>query len=418
MRPLLLGLLVAACATPDEHGTTTGGHETATVTLTAEQAAFGCMLMGTGASTHVMCNHGHSISFRSENLWERHRALAANGVVEGSEADLMMADPTGHMGAALPEPLTPMVQARVGERLRIRLVSYGPQIHDFHVHGHWWKSADGPADVRELLPAQVYDGVEFFAGAGAESPEPRSGPGDWMYHCHVEPHIASGMWGVMRVRPAGATDGLDAAGRYALELPTPLGASGQTIDVFVAAVETPLAIAREVLPGAKELSTVERLARIYVPLADQTAFDAATAKSVRGLLSTQRETWQPWALVLRQGTTVKVHLKNLLPDAPATLHPHGVKTAIGSDGTTPESVAKPGGGVVTYEWTADTAGTWPLHDHARTLENLGRGLFAALVVKSPEDEKRITRDYLLVFHDYDHDWFMGFEPGASGGGGH
>ncbi|MBL8786583.1 MAG: hypothetical protein JNJ59_16890, partial [Deltaproteobacteria bacterium] len=53
--------------------------------------------------------------------------------------------------------------------------------------------------------------------------------------------------------------------------------------------------------------------------------------------------------------------------------------------------------------------------HARTLENLARGLFAAIVVLSPEDEARIERDYVVFMHDYDMDWLMGSEnPSGTG----
>ncbi len=66
----------------------------------------------------------------------------------------------------------------------------------------------------------------------------------------------------------------------------------------------------------------------------------------------------------------------------------------------------------------DTSGTWPVHDHAGTLENLSRGLFAAIVVKSPEEEGKIQRDYLLIFHDFDMNWFMGLEGPPMVGSGH
>jgi FtsP/CotA-like multicopper oxidase with cupredoxin domain len=104
-----------------------------------------------------------------------------------------------------------------------------------------------------------------------------------------------------------------------------------------------------------------------------------------------------------------------MPEAPVSLHPHGVRYANDQDGTLPEDVVRPGGAPVTMTWTADTAGTWPLHDHARTLENLARGLFAAIVVLSPEDEARIERDYVVFMHDYDMDWLMGSEnPSGTG----
>ena len=383
------------------------------VELTADQIRFGCLVMGEGENQHAMCNHGHSLNFRSENLWERFEFLTSLGRENLTEADLMMGAMDG-MSGGLPDPLTPLIEARVGERIRIRLISYGPEMHDFHVHGHVWKEGAIWKDTEPLMPAQVYDGAEFYAGAGAEDRAVRAGPGDWMYHCHVEPHIASGMWGLFRVHEAPDQAGL-ADGRYAAELPEPIGADKATVDVWLVAAEVPIAVTREYFEGFASMTTVERLARIYVPLSDQAAFEAATATSVKALLKDRKETQAPWSLVVRLGTRIRMHFRNVMQEAPATLHPHGVAYTNEHDGSMPDDVAWPGGGAIEQEWVADTPGTWPLHDHARTLENLARGLFGAIVVVTPEEEARIERDYLLVFHDFDMDFFMGLPPGASGG---
>ncbi|MBT9554403.1 MAG: multicopper oxidase domain-containing protein [Myxococcales bacterium] len=386
--------------------------------LTEAEIRFGCLPMGTGEAAHVMCNHGHSLSFRSENLYERYEYLTTLGRTDLTEANLMMG--TGAMAgmdgeSMLPDPLTPLLEAKLGERVRIRLLSYGPEMHDFHVHGHVWKEGTIWKDTEPLMPAQVYDGVEFHAGAGADDPTPRSGPGDWMYHCHVEPHIASGMWGLFRVHETGDDGGL-VQGRYADELPPPVGGPDQTVDVWLVAAEVPVGVTREFIPGMDGLITVERKARIYVPLPDEAAFTAATAQSIRERVDPEQV--QPAALVVRLGTRMRIHFRNVMAEAPATLHPHGVAYAVDHDGTMPDDVAWPGGAPLLQEWLADTPGTWPLHDHARTLENLSRGLFGAIVVKTPEEEARVNRDYLLVFHDFDMSWFMGYEGAPIAGGGH
>lgn len=412
----ILLCLCLACASASEHAgdpatNTTDGSQASSI-ITKQQIQMGCLPMGEGSTAHVMCNHGHSLSFRSENLYARWMSLDAHGVSPISEADLMMTSHDRAQGmAALPDPITPLLRASVGERVKIRLISYGPEMHDFHIHGHVWHDNNKPLDTHPLMPAEVYDGVEFYAGAGAEDPTPRSGAGDWMYHCHVESHIASGMWGVFRVTEPGDTTGIGANGRYATELPEPIGGDGATVDVWVVAAEVPLAVTREFDPRSVSLRPVERLARLYVPMIDATAFQQATATSVQQMIRAQEATWMPWVLVLKLGTTVRVHLRNLMQNAPVSLHPHGVHYNIANDGTQPENVAWPNGAAVVYEWTADTAGTWPMHDHARSLENIGRGLFSAIVVKTTEEETRLDRDYLLIFHDYDMNWMMGMPDG-------
>jgi len=407
-----LGLVLQACAA--------GGHDAAepaathgALKLTWEQVALGCSIMGEGAAAHVMCNHGHSLNFRNENLYERSLFLKDKGVVAPNETDLMHAV-KGH-DSGLPEPMTPILRARLGERVRLRVISYGPEFHTFHLHGHLWLDGSKTKDTTTMGPAEVYDAAEFYAGAGAMSPDERAGVGDWMYHCHVETHAVTGMWGLFRVLAKDGKEQLGPDGRFPHEVPPPLGGPGQTVDVWVVAAEASLAIARGYVPATKELSTVERTARLYVPMPDEAAFTAATAKSVKAALAPQKMSWTPWILALRQGTKVRVHLKNVMAKAPVTLHPHGVAYKNDQDGTAPDDVAQPGGAPVLYEWTADTAGTWPLHDHALAIENIGRGLFSAIVVKSPQEEAALQRDYLVFMHDYDMDWIMGLqEPsGAS-----
>ncbi len=375
--------------------------------LTWEQVALGCALMGSGATEHVMCHHGHSLSLRGDPLWERWLYLTDHGLAAPTDADLMSIGPVPGTDAVLPPPLTLILRARAGERVRLRVVSYGPQFHTFHVHGHLWLDGGTPTDTETLGPAEVYDSAEFFAGGGAEDPAERAGPGDWMMHCHVEMHMATGMWGLFRVLPSDGSEALGGDGRFPYEIPRPLGGPGQTVDVYVAAAELPIAVGRAYFPALGELTNVERDARLYVPFANESEWQSATASSVREAMATRKEDWTPWVLSLRLGTTVRVHLKNLMPEAPVSLHPHGVRYGADEDGTMTDDVVAPGGTPVVMTWTADTAGTWPLHDHARTLENLARGLFAAIVVQSPEDEARIDRNYVVFMHDYDMDWLMG-----------
>lgn len=383
--------------------------------LSWEQVALGCAIMGAGKAEHVMCNHGHSLSLHNENLYERWLYLKAHGIAEPNDAQLMMIGKVTGSDAELPPPLTPIMRARLGERVRLRVVSFGPLFHTFHVHGHLWLDGGKPTDTHTMGPAEVYDAAEFYAGAGATTADPRAGVGDWMYHCHVETHMATGMWGIFRVLAKDGSEALGADGRFEHELPPLLGGAGQTVDVYVVAAETTLAVARTFLPASKGLDTVERTARLYVPMADEKAWSAAKQKDIDAIVGAQKEKWTPWVLALRLGTKVRVHLRNLMPAIPVSLHPHGVAYDSNNDGTQPQNIAQTGGPGVVYEWQADTAGTWPLHDHSKTLENIARGLFAAIVVKSPDEEKSLARDYVIFMHDYDMDWFMGADqPTGSG----
>lgn len=94
----------------------------------------------------------------------------------------------GRIGEAIP-PL----MIKQGQRIRIRLINAGSLVHSIHLHGHQFKiiATDGnpvpPAaqltkDTVTLGPAERYD-LEITGES----------PGYWMFHCHMEHHMANGM---------------------------------------------------------------------------------------------------------------------------------------------------------------------------------------------------------------------------------
>jgi len=86
---------------------------------------------------------------------------------------------------------TPVFEARVGERIQWNVMAMGDEFHTFHVHGHRWRTESGtPEDTRGLGPAESFR-VRWREDA----------PGTWLYHCHVESHMAQGMIGLYRVKP-------------------------------------------------------------------------------------------------------------------------------------------------------------------------------------------------------------------------
>jgi FtsP/CotA-like multicopper oxidase with cupredoxin domain len=84
---------------------------------------------------------------------------------------------------------TPIPKARVGDTVQWDVFSMGSDHHTFHVHGHRWKTPAGVSeDTRTVGPA------ESFRVRWRER-----NPGTWLYHCHVEDHMARGMIGLYRV---------------------------------------------------------------------------------------------------------------------------------------------------------------------------------------------------------------------------
>jgi FtsP/CotA-like multicopper oxidase with cupredoxin domain len=84
---------------------------------------------------------------------------------------------------------TPVFKANVGERVQWDVMAMGSEHHTFHVHGHRWRAPDrSDRDTQTLGPA------ESFRIRWRERD-----PGTWLYHCHVESHMAEGMIGIYRV---------------------------------------------------------------------------------------------------------------------------------------------------------------------------------------------------------------------------
>jgi FtsP/CotA-like multicopper oxidase with cupredoxin domain len=84
---------------------------------------------------------------------------------------------------------TPVFRARRGELVQWDVIAMGSEFHNFHVHGHRWIAPDGrPRDTETVGPAESLR-VRWR----------ERDPGVWLYHCHVEEHMAAGMIGTYRV---------------------------------------------------------------------------------------------------------------------------------------------------------------------------------------------------------------------------
>jgi manganese oxidase len=84
---------------------------------------------------------------------------------------------------------TPVYHGRVGETVQWNVLAIGDAHHTFHVHGHRWREDGHGVDTKTVGPAESFR-VRWREDA----------PGTWLYHCHVESHMAQGMIGIYRVR--------------------------------------------------------------------------------------------------------------------------------------------------------------------------------------------------------------------------
>ena len=100
-----------------------------------------------------------------------------------------------------------------------------------------------------------------------------------------------------------------------------------------------------------------------------------------------------------QGAKVRVRVRNGLAEE-TTVHWHGVRVPNGMDGVPhlTQPPIKPGGEFL-YEFDAVDAGTFWYHPHQRSFEQVGRGLYGALIVEEPEPV-RVDRDIVWVLDDW------------------
>lgn len=102
---------------------------------------------------------------------------------------------------------------------------------------------------------------------------------------------------------------------------------------------------------------------------------------------------------VNQGDAVDIRLTNKLKEA-TSIHWHGVRTANAMDGV-PYLTQDPveAGGRFRYRFRADDAGTFFYHPHINSVQQVGSGMFGALIV----DETRkpaVDRDVTWVLNDW------------------
>jgi FtsP/CotA-like multicopper oxidase with cupredoxin domain len=101
----------------------------------------------------------------------------------------------------------------------------------------------------------------------------------------------------------------------------------------------------------------------------------------------------------RQGDMLRVDVENKLPQ-PTTVHWHGIRLPLAMDGVPGLSQEPiPPGGRFTYEFALPDAGTYWYHPHWGSAEQVGRGLYGALIVAERDAPPSWDREALWVLSD-------------------
>ena len=104
-------------------------------------------------------------------------------------------------------------------------------------------------------------------------------------------------------------------------------------------------------------------------------------------------------LRLKQGERLQVKLENGL-DQPTTIHWHGLRLPNAMDGVPglTQDPVEPGESF-TYDFVVPDAGTYWYHPHVNSSEQIGRGLYGALIVEEPNPPK-VDRDIVWILDDW------------------
>ncbi len=166
---------------------------------------------------------------------------------------------------------------------------------------------------------------------------------------------------------------------------------------------------RQVLAGSAAAAALALFEAIPALAQDGTRRYSLTAKAGRALLRGKGRTATAiWGydgstpgpvLRVKQGETLEVVFKNQLKDD-MTIHWHGMRLPNAMDGV-PHLTQKPvkRGQSFTYRFPVPDAGTYLYHPHGKTSEQLGRGLYGALIVEE-RNPPQADRDLVRVLTDW------------------
>jgi manganese oxidase len=157
-----------------------------------------------------------AVNYRSEPTFQRTGRDPDTPKGDPWEEDLTCLRSDRQVGE---DPETPVVSVAAGTPLRLRLLNPGSAANDpqvFALHGHTWQEqpyADGSRRLGDN-PRAEWKASQPGLGAGSafDALIPKAGgtfgiAGDYLYRALASDHYDFGLWGILRVGPAGGQDG-------------------------------------------------------------------------------------------------------------------------------------------------------------------------------------------------------------------
>ena len=103
------------------------------------------------------------------------------------------------IGASYEDDPSNVYHSYMGDAVRFRNIHFGAETHVFHLHAHQWLFAPRDEnstylDSQSISPGTAYTYEINYGGSGNRN----FNPGDSIFHCHLYPHFAQGMWSLWR----------------------------------------------------------------------------------------------------------------------------------------------------------------------------------------------------------------------------
>jgi hypothetical protein len=119
--------------------------------------------------------------------------------VNGDPALVIKRDEKGIPHALFPDDPSNVHHSYINDPVRFRNVHIGKETHVFHLHAHQWLQSPRFEDSTYLDSQTISPGASYtyeinYGGSGNRNQT----PGDAIFHCHLYPHFAQGMWELWR----------------------------------------------------------------------------------------------------------------------------------------------------------------------------------------------------------------------------
>ena len=301
-------------------------------------------------------------------------------------------------------PFTEALQHTVGDTVRWRVLNATATPHPMHLHGfHFAVLAKGNGRADTLYAANAQrEGVTELVGPGATF-QMRWVPtraGNWLFHCHIIPHIvpfparADSVRRRMDPQMAGMHDASMHAARAMSGLVIGIAVRDRVSAVSTAAPLVDASIAQQLRLFAQQSSA---------PTVEDTAFARGYALQRGPAVPARDSIVVPGpVLLLRRGERTAITVVNHLPE-PTSVHWHGMELESLYDGVSGWSgtdarrapLIAPNDSFVAV-MTPPRAGTFMYHPHMDEEDQLESGMFGPLIVLEPGTRFDPATDKLFV----------------------